>query len=49
MALELFDVIGVLIRIIARNLYGAVRTAIRTANFQKIFFISTDLQNFEHL
>jgi len=47
--LKLFDVIGEFVRIIAIILQGTVRNTISTTNFQKIFFISTDLQNFEHL
>jgi len=43
------DFSGEFVRIIARTHQGPVRTAIKATNFQKIFFISTDLQNFEHL
>jgi len=36
-----------LLRIIARTLRGATRTGTKTPDFQKIFFIYTNLENFE--
>jgi len=36
-----------LLKKIARTLWGAVRTGTRTPDFQKIFFTSSDFENFE--
>jgi len=36
-----------LLRLIARTLWGAARTGIKTSNFQKIFVTDTNLEHFE--